>query len=403
MRTRILAACCTVISLAPLATLRAQEASDAEAQETQDETEATEVVDAPEEQAVPAVAHQPAGAPGTQHTVSAGDTLWDLTQRYLGSPWYWPKVWSYNPEIANPHYIYPGNQVRFFATGEEVPTRVDVAQASTQLPTFDDAAQDVSGLLDRVPEDLVTVAGPLVYAGTPTFPVATEGFVTEDEVGEAGTLEAAGTFGSFLSTGDTVYVRFRDRANARVGDRYSIFRTDKKVKHPVTGRSVGYLTHILGTLVVTEVTPDKLVTAHIVSSRDAISRGDHVGPAGEQEFTRVQRRPNQASLEGNLVTGMVPYLTFFGDMQRVFVDKGSADGVQPGNTFTFTRQNDPGKAFLDPARARNHAMPVYDIGECIVLDVKEQVSSCLITRSRIEVVPGDRAVMRVEGPRTARR
>jgi len=56
--------------------------------------------------------------PGAQHTVEKGDTLWDLSRRYLGSPWYWPKVWSYNPEIANPHWIYPGNQIRFFPTGE---------------------------------------------------------------------------------------------------------------------------------------------------------------------------------------------------------------------------------------------------------------------------------------------
>src|SRR5262245_26354090 len=44
-------------------------------------------------------------APGEEHTVVRGDTLWDLSQRYLGNPWYWPKVWSYNPQIDNPHWI----------------------------------------------------------------------------------------------------------------------------------------------------------------------------------------------------------------------------------------------------------------------------------------------------------
>ena len=47
------------------------------------------------------------------HTVKEGDTLWDLSERELGSPWYWPKVWSYNPQIDNPHMIYPGNTIRF--------------------------------------------------------------------------------------------------------------------------------------------------------------------------------------------------------------------------------------------------------------------------------------------------
>ena len=61
------------------------------------------------------------------HTVEHGDTLWDLSQKYLGNPWYWPKVWSYNPQIANPHWIYPGDQVKFYpgAAGDsEAPAQV---------------------------------------------------------------------------------------------------------------------------------------------------------------------------------------------------------------------------------------------------------------------------------------
>src|SRR6476620_4722624 len=82
----------------------------------------------------PGAATPEKGGAGTQHTVVRGDTLWDLSQKYLGSPWYWPKVWSYNPEIANPHWIYPGNQVRFFPNGEEAPARVDSSTAEASAP-----------------------------------------------------------------------------------------------------------------------------------------------------------------------------------------------------------------------------------------------------------------------------
>src|SRR6478609_8403779 len=52
------------------------------------------------------------------HLVQRGDTLWDLCNRYYQNPWAWPKVWSYNPQIANPHWIYPGDQLRLTsATG----------------------------------------------------------------------------------------------------------------------------------------------------------------------------------------------------------------------------------------------------------------------------------------------
>jgi nucleoid-associated protein YgaU len=52
------------------------------------------------------------------HLVRRGDTLWDLCNRYYRNPWAWPKVWSYNPQVANPHWIYPGDQLRLTnATG----------------------------------------------------------------------------------------------------------------------------------------------------------------------------------------------------------------------------------------------------------------------------------------------
>src|SRR5262249_40541358 len=46
------------------------------------------------------------------HTVRRGDTLWDISARYYQNPYTWPRVWSYNPQIQNPHWIYPGDRIR---------------------------------------------------------------------------------------------------------------------------------------------------------------------------------------------------------------------------------------------------------------------------------------------------
>src|SRR6266403_4006226 len=66
-----------------------------------------------------------AGAPD-EYTIQKGDTLWDLSQKFLNNPWYWPKIWSLNPSIENPHWIYPGNKLRIVPGegGAQAPAQV---------------------------------------------------------------------------------------------------------------------------------------------------------------------------------------------------------------------------------------------------------------------------------------
>ncbi|HZI15707.1 MAG TPA: LysM domain-containing protein, partial [Myxococcus sp.] len=116
MRSTLLTSLMLSLAVAPAWSAHAQQEGDEQDTDTGGETEGAEVMDAPPEPergtrvGIPPGARGRDSAPGEVHAVQDGDTLWDLSQRYLGSPWYWPKVWSYNPEIANPHWIYPGNQ-----------------------------------------------------------------------------------------------------------------------------------------------------------------------------------------------------------------------------------------------------------------------------------------------------
>ena len=62
-------------------------------------------------------------APET-YVVRYGDTLWDLCARFLNNPWYWPKIWSYNGGLDNPHWIRPGTVLRFYPQSDEAPVVV---------------------------------------------------------------------------------------------------------------------------------------------------------------------------------------------------------------------------------------------------------------------------------------
>ncbi|MHB8873921.1 MAG: LysM peptidoglycan-binding domain-containing protein [Myxococcaceae bacterium] len=400
MRTRILSALLAAVALLPIearAQAPAEDASTEGSTEAGGETEGAEVVDQGDQ--VKLTEGGKTSAPGEVHTVTKGDTLWDLSQRFLGSPWYWPKVWSYNPEIANPHWIYPGNLVRFFPSGEEVPTQVEVGTGPEPEETVEAA--------DRLPEESsgVTVAGKIGYTPKQSARFSNVGFVTKKELDEAGVIDSSFSEHTLLSYPDTVYISFKRKSDAKIGDRYVIFKTKSEVVHPVTGNDYGYLTQFLGTVKVMSMTP-KLVTALIETTADEVSRGDLIGPMGEQLAKNVTLRANERELKGFIIATMDPAITMLGEHHLVIIDRGSSDGVQAGNTFTVIRQSDGKRAdFNNPAEAEDE-LPIEDVATCMAVDVKDKATTCMLTRSLRELVIGDRVVMRQGnsggGPRASR-
>ncbi|QRK07662.1 LysM peptidoglycan-binding domain-containing protein [Archangium violaceum] len=413
MRSRILSSLLLATVLAPPA-VWAQDVDDQEP-EAGDETEGSEVVDEQSARPRPGQVAIPPGqggresAPGEIHTVERGDTLWDLSQRYLGSPWYWPKVWSYNPEIANPHWIYPGNPVRFFPAGEEVPSRVEagIGPAPTEMVAEAGEIAESTEMDPASGEEMVQVSGKLAYEPKASRTVTTQGFVTARELDEAGRIEGASNGAEMLSFPDVAYVRFKRKADAKLGDKYVVFHTVQDVRHPVTGKQVGYLTEFVGTLRVVAL-GDNYVKAQVADTWDAISRGDLVGPYGEKMVEQVVPRRNEKELKGYVVTALVPYLTLTAEHHFLVIDRGSGDGVQVGNTFTVTRQGDPARQDvlqLEPRGRKNDkaSLPSENIALCLVTEVKERTSNCVITHSIQEVAPGDSVVMRVDSAPTAQR
>ena len=362
-----------------------------------------------------------AAPPPDTYTVKPGDTLWDLSGRFLNNPWYWPKIWSYNPEITNPHWIYPGNLLKFFPSTEEAPTRVEpvgpgtpVAGAEPAAPTPEEEAaiaeaeeeqepvkelEDLSRGDIRAPveqSDEVAVAGPYKIGFAPQRQrfVRHETFVTPAELAESGRIQAAFEEKSMLSMLDKIYVEFDDIANVKIGETYVIYRTDRAIKRPGSREVFGYQSNILGSAKVTAIS-DKIATATIVQSLDTIERGALLGPWTQKFFRPIERKPNLKAVDGTVFAGRVDVVTSLGENHIVFVDKGEKDGVQEGNVFTVLRSGDqyktkPDRATWDPN------LPVEAIGELLVVDAKETASTAVVLKSLKEVMIGDHVEMRPE-------
>jgi len=313
------------------------------------------------------------------HNVGKGDTLWDLCTKYLNSPWYWPKIWSYNPQITNPHWIYPGNELRFYPSDENLPTAVEVSRMIT-APEGDEGAPAGNG------EIVVSSSRDIQTGRIPRNSIYRShvAFLDNEEHGKAGTIDNAEPESYMLSSWDKVYVRSKE--GAKPGDRYAVYRTVKQIEHPITGEPYGYAIEVLGTVRI-QSTGNNIATAILEKSYSAIERGDWVGPVPEFVGQRISPTTNSGGAKGYIIETMEAAQAAIGEHNVVFIDRGRAQGVQAGSIFTVIRRG-------DGFTGEEEGLPYEDIGEGIVIDARENVATAMIIKSVSELSVGDKLEFR---------
>ena len=88
-----------------------------------------------------------------EYTVKTGDTLWDISKVFLRDPWYWPEIWYVNPEIANPHLIYPGDVLHLvYVDGKP---RITMERGSTVHLSPQIRSEPLESAIRPIPYDLL--------------------------------------------------------------------------------------------------------------------------------------------------------------------------------------------------------------------------------------------------------
>jgi LysM repeat protein len=337
----------------------------------------------------------PLTAPDT-YTVRPGDTLWDLSGRFLNNPWYWPKIWSNNPQVSNPHWIYPGNVLRLLGPVEEGPVRIVQSGGEEDYAApreLDDFSRVDRQRPQEIGEDDVSVVGPYKIGAVEQRGVFArrESFVTRQELAESGVIIAAFDEKHMLSIQDRAYARFGQGVKPQPGQAYVLYRTEREVRHPVTGELFGYQTVIIGGGKVVATDP-RATTLVVTKAFDPIERGTYLGPWSDQIVKRVAPRPNAKKVAGYILATPRGNRSEIGEHHFVYLDKGRTDGVEEGNTFTVVRSGDPADAKA-PA-LHDPRLPDEDVGQLLVVDAKEHASTALVVRSLLELYVGERVEMR---------
>lgn len=310
------------------------------------------------------------------HTVRRGDTLWDITGFYYGNPWDWPRVWAINPDIANPHWIYPNDRVRLDGEPDGAAT-----------------ASSRTGLVSRRPARAVG-----------NVRIRNSGYLDPEALEHKGRIVGAPNDHMMLTTGDEVWVRYNDDGDAPArGTQLTVFRNipdDERDEE-----EEGSLVRVLGTAVVRDYDERAdVVRAEITDAFEPIERGFEVAEAPGR-IENVAPRPNQRDLDTTIAGTLYPR-RIMADQQLLFIQLGADDGVETGNRFFVVREADPWFDGLEadgvhgvPAdgstRAESGAeYPPEVIAEARVVSTRPHSATLVITRSTEEVRLGDRMQMR---------
>jgi len=299
-----------------------------------------------------------------RYVVVKGDTLWDISARFLRDPWVWPKVWRNNPQIANPHLIYPGDVVTL--------TIVD-GQPQLQVTRPGQA----EGIMKLSPQPRTS---PLDASAIPSIPLdqiqpflTRTRIISERELMSAGYIFATDEGRLIAGSGNKIYARNITLSDT---DRYIIFRSGETYYNPGDeDNPLGYEALYIGEATLLS-TGDPAVFRIEESKREILS-GDQLLPIFPEPITNqfIPRAPD-TQLRGQIIS-ILDGVSRIGQYQTIVLNLGEADGLETGHVLTI---NQTGKRVRDTVGDKGKwvQLPDEQAGVAMVFRVFENVSYALV-------------------------
>jgi LysM repeat protein len=306
-----------------------------------------------------------------RHVVVPGDTLWDIASMFLQDPWYWPEIWQINPQVENPHLIYPGDVLSLvYLDGQPV----------IQLERGAAATGDVTRLSPRVRSE------PLEEA-IPTIPFETlRGFLSRPAVVESNQLETlpyvfAQAEGLVGSAGQDVYVR---GTSAPAGTVFSLVHLGDELIDPDDGEVLGYEGLYVGQGRISQSgDPSTLLLTE--SARETLN-GDYLLADESQTPANYFPRAPESEVDGTIIS-VVDGISLIGQYQVVILNRGSRDGLEPGHVLrayqageVVTDEFDRTGLFADKVR-----LPDVPAGTMMVFRIFDRMSYALVMEATNDI------------------
>lgn len=328
-----------------------------------------------------------------EYVVQPGDTLWDIASRFLTRPWQWPAIWQANPQIDNPHLIFPGDVISLVFIGGEPRLMVD---DSVRRLSPDIRREAIDGPITTLPRDAIEaflrqprILSPEEFEGLPYIIANYEQRVfssSGDRTYARGMADAQ--VGQEVMIARLAY-QFVDRSEAVVGDRGmrrnrmrqgaaqvpAHERPSSEIWQNTFGRLEAFDYPVIGYELyeaarATVIQAGDPAILQVGEGRREIAAGDFVLPIDDFEYEEVffpramETTPDQAR-----VLSLTEAYYGVGHYQIVAINLGTEDGIEPGHMFSAFR---PGQTIRDNQRYPRMSRSAFESPERVHVQLPDE-------------------------------
>ena len=341
------------------------------------------------DEAAPPAARQPSvplapDAPAS-YVVQRGDTLWGISSRFLRDPWNWPEIWYLNPDVKNPHLIYPGDTLRLVYGADGRPQiRVERGEAVKLSPQV--RATPLDQAIPAIPYGLVAA-----FMSKPSV-------VSDEDAKRLPYVVAQFQERVIAGTGDGFYARGLE--GAQPGERFNVVHLGNRLRDPDGGGDLGYVGIYTGSARVERAagSGDGKELAKLVlveSARETLNGDRLVRDKLEVPLDFVPHAPAKP-IDGRVIS-VVNGINVIGQYHVVVINRGRQHGLEPGNVLSIWQLGDkvkdrgPGGESNEFTRpfAPSVKLPEERAGTFMVFRAYERMSFGLIMSATGELHVGD--------------
>jgi nucleoid-associated protein YgaU len=297
-----------------------------------------------------------------EYVVQKGDTLWGIADMYLEEPWLWPEVWDVNPQIDNPHLIFPGDKL--YLSYVDGRPRLSLSRGRDVKLTPNMRVTPLNLAIPVIPLDQINAF------------LKRHRIISAEELEKSAYVVAGGQEHLITANGDIIFGRGYFPEGERA---YGIYRSGDIYRDPKTLEILGYQAQDIGNAQAKSSLSDPVVELEVTRVTEEVRITDRLMPLEERilDATFQPRAPDEP-VEDAFMIAVDGGVTQIGTTDIVVINRGAREGLEVGQVLAIYQA---GQLVFDEISNTNVLLPDVRAGLAMIFEVAEKASYALVLKA----------------------